>query len=312
MNENIQKFISYVLGIIGGATGGTILLSFPSIYLIEHHSFVFLALTSVVGLLVSMFIVEFQKVSLYKQNDKVRDEAITLITHEMRTALTSTGWVIDEIKTRYADTLSEEHKKMLETGTKSVHTSIMHSINLLDISLLNVGKLEISRDWLTLADIKSLISDTLERYSLGAKKKEVSILSDLVIDSDKKIEVDVMRLRIILENLLENALQYTTPGNKVKVTLRNDEESIKLSVSDTGIGIPLSEQGNIFSEFFRATNARKKLSTGSGIGLYLCRKYVKAHEGTITFHSKEKEGTTFDITIPLKTKMDTKEFLMKM
>ncbi len=84
-----------------------------------------------------------------------------------------------------------------------------------------------------------------------------------------------------------------------------------ISVSDTGIGIPESEQEKIFGEFYRASNARVKLSSGSGIGLYTCAQYVQAHRGTIRFESKENVGTTFFITIPLKTIADVNEFLNK-
>lgn len=85
-----------------------------------------------------------------------------------------------------------------------------------------------------------------------------------------------------------------------------------MKVTDTGMGIPIEEQENIFSAFFRASNARRKQSTGSGIGLHMCYQYVKVHHGTIRFESTEGKGTTFYITIPLKTSADVKEFMEKM
>ena len=122
----------------------------------------------------------------------------------------------------------------------------------------------------------------------------------------------MMRFRIILENLLENAIQYTTGEKReITVTVYNDAVAMTIMVKDTGIGIPEKEHSKIFSEFFRASNARKKLSNGSGIGLHMCAKYIKAHHGTIRFESKEGEGSIFYVTLPLKSAADVKEFLTK-
>jgi signal transduction histidine kinase len=118
-----------------------------------------------------------------------------------------------------------------------------------------------------------------------------------------------LRLRIIFENLLENAINYTEGDKKeVSVFVGNDAKNLILRISDTGIGIPESEQKNIFSEFYRAANARVLLSSGSGIGLYLTDQYVKAHHGSIDFKSEENKGTTFNVKIPLRTSLEVKEF----
>ena len=119
-----------------------------------------------------------------------------------------------------------------------------------------------------------------------------------------RIEID--------NNLLENAIQYTINEKKlVEVNIDNTAKNLNIKVADTGIGIPKGEQKKIFDEFYRASNARVKLQTGSGIGLYACAQYVKAHKGTIKFDSKENEGTTFYITIPLKTEVNINEFMEK-
>ena len=105
-------------------------------------------------------------------------------------------------------------------------------------------------------------------------------------------------------------MQYAR-GGEIKVDIENTDESMNIVVSDNGIGIPIEEQEKIFEEFYRASNARDKVSSGSGIGLYMCDQYVKAHHGTMRFESKENVGTTFYISIPLKTTANVNEFLNK-
>lgn len=312
MNKKIEQFIYCVSGALIGIALGFILLSLRLTFSGENIPFIFLVIMTIFGILLSVIFYQIKTISLFKKGNKVRDEAVILITHEMRTGLTSTGWSLEMVMNDYGDLIKERDKKILEGVIKSIHSTIMHSVNLLDISLLDVEKLVISLENVTMSKIENTLEEIIEKYTIGAKRKNVILKSDIKINGEKKIEVDIMRLRIILENLLENALQYTKEGDEIKVSLAHDEYNMLIDVSDSGIGIPSTEQGKVFSQFYRASNARKKLSSGSGIGLFMCQKYIKAHRGKITFESKENEGTTFHISIPLTTKIDTNQFLRDM
>lgn len=267
-----------------------------------------------IGLLVAMVIVEYRHQSSLKKNMAIRDETVALITHEMRTSLTSTGWAIGMVLKKYATAINAEDTQLLKGVVDSIHTTVMHSVNLLDVSLLDIGKLSISLEWTKLSKVEIMIKELLEKYDMGAASHHITLQKDIHIDGERMAEIDMLRLRIVLENLLENAVQYTaedktTADKNISVKVKTDEGRLHISVQDNGIGIPEVEKEKIFSEFYRASNARKKLSTGSGIGLYTSANYVKAHHGEIHFESKEGVGTTFFISIPLKTQADVNGFL---
>jgi signal transduction histidine kinase len=317
MGSSTEKILSYALGGIIGAIAGYILIASHMEMNLQSESeaLILVVITTVIGLLFSFAIVEYRHAKELKKNTLIRDETVALITHEMRTGLTSTGWAIDLVLKKYKQNMSEGDVQLLQDIVTSIHTTVMHSVNLLDVSLLDIKKLAIALTWTKLEKVAEMFKEVLEKYAIGAEHKGIELIRSIALDHERMAEVDMMRLRIILENLLENAIQYTLGdgGRKKTITvmIKNNEKDMEISVADTGIGIPVSEQQKIFGEFFRASNARSKLSAGSGIGLYTCAQYVKAHRGTIRFESKEGEGTTFFVTIPLKTAIDVEDFAKK-
>ncbi len=307
-----EKIISSLVGALAGLVAGILLLSLEVMPKGVLHAETLLPVSGLIGLLIAIMVMEYKKDVGLAHNQKIRDETVALITHEMRTGLTSTGWAIQLMLQNYEKYITPEDKKMLEDVVASIHTTVMHSVNLLDISLLDIGKLSISLEKMPLDEVEKIFSETIAKYSFGAKGKGINLISSVKLDKSRQVEVDRVRIRIILENLLANAIQYTTGEKKeVKVEVSNDASNLHIMVKDTGIGIPEKEQKTIFSEFYRASNARKQLSSGSGIGLYMCKQYVTTHRGTIRFESKENEGTTFYISIPLTTAADVTGFLDK-
>lgn len=301
-NDLVENGILYVLGGISGAALGSLVLSLNMISVEAGRSIDILIIAALLGIIVAVSIRDYKGGQTHRASQKVWGQAVALIAHEMRTNLTSMSWAIQLVLQNYGDKISEEDRKMLESTVSSIKTTVAHSANLLDIN-----KLSISLEWTALADVKKILKEIVEKFTEGAKRAGIEVISDIRLDAQREVEIDLRRLRIILENLLENAIQYTVGAQKVvTITITNDETDMHLSVRDTGIGIPEKEKAKIFSEFFRASNARKVLSSGSGIGLYMCAQYIQAHKGTIRFDSKEGEGTTFYVSLPLKEITDLK------
>ncbi len=305
----IGKIASYILGAFGGFIVGDIairVIANPALF--EN---MVLSISTLLGVIVSISIYTYRNEVHLRQNEITKDETVSLITHELKTALTSTGWAIQTVLDSDGDKITLENKKMLEQVGSSIHMTVLHAINLLDISRSKIGKFTISLEWVSLTQVGEIFKEIASKYSLGAKQKNLTLISNITLDNDLQVEVDIMRIRIILENLLENAIQYTELGTRkeIRMDIINNETTLSIKISDTGIGIPDSDKSKIFTEFYRASNARKALSSGSGIGLYTCYTYVKAHKGEISFESKEGEGTTFTIVLPLKTTADVKKFL---
>jgi signal transduction histidine kinase len=111
------------------------------------------------------------------------------------------------------------------------------------------------------------------------------------------VSLDPARFNHVLDNLLMNALKYSEDDVQVRVS--RGEANASIAITDRGIGIPPSELGTVFSRFGRASNARRKGISGSGVGLYVSRKIVETHGGSIAVQSNEGEGSTFTVTLPL-------------
>ena len=315
MSEYFENIISYILGGISGVAVGYITLSFDLPILSRGYDEIdifFLIIASLLGMLVSAAFREYSKIKLIKHNTKLKNEIVSLIAHEMRTGLTSTNWVIDFVLQKYGVAFSQEDKDRLSRVVYSTQKTVLHSVNLLDVSLLEIEKLSIYREKMRLGAVEAVIKEVVEKYTFGYERKGIQFTSAIHLDSGKEVEVDIMRILIVIENLIENSIQYAGEGEmSFSLTVNNDETTLNIVISDTGIGIPQSEHSKIFSEFYRASNARNKLVNGSGISLYMSKKYIEAHHGTIRFESEEHKGTTFFITLPLKTAEDIKEFLTK-
>jgi len=118
-------------------------------------------------------------------------------------------------------------------------------------------------------------------------------------DAYLKVRLGPEYIRAIFQNLLENAIKYTRPGGEVRLEIQ-DEQAGKLLciVADTGIGIPASQHRHIFERFFRAENAKKEITDGSGLGLYIAKQLVEKSDGTIRFDSEEGKGTKFYVELP--------------
>ncbi|MGH9756760.1 MAG: sensor histidine kinase, partial [Candidatus Acidiferrales bacterium] len=110
---------------------------------------------------------------------------------------------------------------------------------------------------------------------------------------------DASLLRDVLQNLLDNAIQYTPPGGHIRVTAHADEREASITVTDTGMGIPLTDQERIFERFYRVDAARSREEGGTGLGLSIAKHIVEAHGGRISVVSNVGQGSEFSFSIPL-------------
>ena len=131
------------------------------------------------------------------------------------------------------------------------------------------------------------------------------IAMTLVNRCEVHAEVDSTRISLVLTNLIENAIKYNREHGEVTVTVDADEEYFMLSVADNGIGIPEEDQARIFERFFRVDKSRE--IGGTGLGLSITRSAILRHHGTISVESKEGEGTTFTVRIPLHYSVEPME-----
>ncbi len=145
--------------------------------------------------------------------------------------------------------------------------------------------------------INELMEIILKRIKPIAKKRNI----ELMFESFRPVlaEVDEVKLSLAVSNLIENAVKYNVEDGTVRVSVNADHKYFYISVSDSGIGIPEAAQPFIFDRFYRVDKARSRESGGTGLGLAITKSVVLRHKGTIKVNSRENEGTTFTVRIPL-------------
>jgi signal transduction histidine kinase len=228
--------------------------------------------------------------------DAAKDEFVSMASHQLRTPLTSVKGYISMVLEGDAGKITAVQRQLLgEAFTSSER--MVHLINdFLNVSRLQTGKFIIEAKPIDLAKITMQEVDSLQTtanaHDLKLQYRSPSVFPILYIDEGK--------IRQVIMNFIDNAIYYSHEHTTIHVELTIEEGEAVLRVRDTGIGVPKTEQSHLFSKFFRATNARKQRPDGTGVGLFLAKKVIVAHGGTIVFESKEDEGSTFGFRLPIK------------
>ena len=245
-------------------------------------------------------IVVIRDASRERADERIKDEFISVSAHQLRTPLGSIRWII-EMLLAYSETPQKVRDK-IELISKSNRRMIMLVNDLLSVSRIDQGRVK-SEPQLT--DICEIIKSAVLEMDAEAQEKKVTI--DLRLDKTiPKIMIDPKQFRDVIQNLLSNAVKYNVVGGKVVIVGMLVANYIRISVADDGIGIPKEDQSSIFSRFYRAANADKSDTTGSGLGLFLVKSYVEKWGGTIRFQSVEGKGSTFYLELPVNIKNATK------
>jgi signal transduction histidine kinase len=233
-----------------------------------------------------------REVTADRELDRMRDAFVATVSHELRTPLTSISGFLEMMQEEEQD-LGESGKRYLDVIRRS--TNRLHS---LVEDLLLIAQIEARRVELQLApvDVAELMSRAIEAIRPTADDKGVTLA--VVTDHPPMVRGDSNRLTQVLDNLVSNAVKFTNDGGKVSVNISAINGDVRLVVADTGIGVPLEEQGQVFSRFFRASTATRLAIPGTGLGLAISRALVEQHGGTITFTSQEGEGTQVIVTLP--------------
>lgn len=224
--------------------------------------------------------------------NELKSRFISMASHEFRTPL-STVLSSLSLLNRYHQ-MGDEEK--YTRHTQKIKSAVANLTELLDYFLsvekLEEGKVQLESEHFDLfQQINDQINDMREIVKSGQTIFFDTELTQLPVYMDHKIA------RTIVQNLLSNAIKYSTEGKPIRITLRADEQMVKLVVKDEGMGIPPEEQAKLFERFYRARNAGN--IQGTGLGLNIIKKYIELMGGSITFESKLDKGTTFYVSIPI-------------
>jgi signal transduction histidine kinase len=225
--------------------------------------------------------------------DKAKNDFVSLASHQLRTPLTATKWVSEELLLPPAP-LSDERKDHYLRQIHASNERMIRLVNqLLDASRIGFGTLAYKPEEVHVDDVLELmLRDITPEIKNSGVKLETKVDKRLPV-----IHMDRTWVQVILQNLVSNALRYSQPGQSVIVSITNQNNEILIKVKDSGCGIPMSQQSKIFTKLFRADNARQLVGEGSGLGLYITKALVEQVGGKIWFESAENKGTTFYVKL---------------
>ncbi|MBI5456880.1 HAMP domain-containing histidine kinase [Candidatus Kaiserbacteria bacterium] len=236
--------------------------------------------------------------------DKAKTEFVSLASHQLRTPLSTVKWYADMLIAEDVGTLNGKQKEYLDKVYNGNQRMVNLVNDLLNVSRIDLGTLPIERK---ATDIAMLIQSVIdEQLEIRKKKLHLETKFD---ESLGKALVDPKLLRMVVQNLVSNATQYTDEGGSIRISVTRTDQQGRASeasgewftfeISDTGYGIPRSQFGKIFTKLFRADNVRERNTEGTGLGLYIVKSIVDACGGKVGFESVEGEGTRFFVTLPM-------------
>lgn len=227
--------------------------------------------------------------------DEAKDEFISMASHQLRTPLTSIKGYISMLLEGDLGELTPEQKHVLSEAFMSSERMVRLIGDFLNVSRLQTGRFVIEK---RPVDLAKLVRRELEGLAQHAEarglKFEYKEPKDIPL-----LDLDESKIQQVVMNFADNALYYSKEKSKIVVSLEKGADFVELRVKDSGIGVPKAEQADLFNKFFRATNARRARPDGTGVGLFLAKKVVTDHEGSIIFESIEGEGSTFGFRLPL-------------
>jgi Signal transduction histidine kinase len=222
--------------------------------------------------------------------DAAKDEFMNMASHQLRTPLTSVKGYISMLLDGDAGSLTATQRKFLGEAYYSSN-KMVHIVNdFLNVSRLQTGKFIIDKSWVRL---DKMVKEEVSNLHPVAKSAGLDIKCEIEHGKDYSLELDESKVRQVISNLIDNAIHYSRSDTTIIVRLYHESHKIIYEVADSGIGVPKSEQRELFTKFYRASNARKRRPDGTGVGLFLAKKIVVASKGGMIFRSVEGRGSVF-------------------
>ncbi|MFZ2975775.1 MAG: HAMP domain-containing sensor histidine kinase [Candidatus Moraniibacteriota bacterium] len=246
----------------------------------------------VVEMLVTRFVEQMTKLN------KMKSEFVSIASHQLRTPLSAIKWETELMLKKFKKGLNKKQVKNIE-NIYAINQRMIHLVN----DLLNVARIDQNRLILKKQkfDFVEMVREVVTEIIPKAKPRNIKI------DISTKKEVpfvlgDAEKIRLVMDNLLDNAVKYTNSGGKIKISIFKSGNFLIFEIKDNGVGIPEEQIGRVFEKFFRSDNASKYQTDGTGLGLYIAKNIVEQLGGKIWFQSIENVGSVFSFSLPVDKK----------
>ena len=233
--------------------------------------------------------------ALVKEKDlsDLKSRFVSMASHEFRTPL-STIMSSASLISKYPESTQNSNRLKHVDRIKSAVSNLTGILNdFLSLSKLEEGKVEFVAENVSMTELCQVVNDELEGLlKSGQRMEHHSVGQSHTLVTDKRI------LKNVLFNIISNAIKYSKEGDLIGCRVEYQQHQISISITDSGIGIPMNEQKHLFDRFFRASNA--EAIQGTGLGLHIVKQYVALLNGEVTFKSIQGEGTTFTVSLPYR------------
>lgn len=246
-----------------------------------------IAITTIVAIPVSYFISTAEERLI-----RNKDEFISLASHQLRTPITALSWNLESLLGGDKGEFNPKQKKVLEEIYESSKNMSDLVVGFLDITKIESGGFAVEKGDVSMTQISDSV---LSEISNQISDKDLNIVRKY--EGDIRADIGDKTARIILQNLITNAVKYTPKKGTVEIKIEKADGSAFISVKDSGYGIPENAKSRIFTKLFRAENIRDKEPSGTGLGLYLVKSLVNKLNGKVWFESEEGVGTTFYVKL---------------
>ena len=238
-----------------------------------------------------------RNISREKRLDRMKSEYLTTMSHKFLTPLNEIKWTAPNLLD--TDVKSDDKKRFVDNIIGSTDRLIDLTSLLLRVTEMEDGNFGYK---LGPTDVQSIVENSIRERQDDAEAKKVPVKFNAPDSPLPNIICDKDRLKVVVDNFIDNAIKYTHSGGEVKVSLTKEGNNIKVSVEDSGIGISKEAQVDIFKKFIRDKRAVSVHTEGSGLGLFIAKNIIDELKGNIGFTSSENGGSTFFFTLPIKSK----------
>jgi PAS domain S-box-containing protein len=254
-----------------------------------------LLLSSIIRKQEKLFIVLVRDISERKRLERMKNEFISTISHELRTPLTAVLGTLRLLSSGILDDKPEQARKAVKIADQNGQKLARLIDDLLDMDKLLAGKMQFD---FKIQSLYPLVLEAIEQNSAYAAQHQVRVELQ-ALDEHIAVNVDSYRFQQILANLISNAAKFSSPASAVTVAIHRDQDRARVTVTDTGIGIPKNVQENLFQKFYQVDSSNTRQKGGTGLGLAIAKQLIEAMQGNIGLSSEEGKGSCFFIDLPI-------------
>ncbi len=236
-------------------------------------------------------------ISREKIIERMKTEFVSISAHQLRTPLSAIKWTLKMLLDGDLGKISEEQREFINKTYGSNERMIILINDLLNVTRIEEGRYLYKP---VLSELAPVLQFVINSYKEEFKKRLISCEFKKPKKKLPRVLLDVEKIKLAFENLIDNAVKYTTAKGNVIVSLKSNSKEVIVSVKDNGVGVPEKQKERVFSKFFRGANVIKMETDGSGLGLFITKNIIESHGGRIWFESNKGKGTTFSFTVPIK------------